>query len=192
MRASRSRSRFGTNGITSPMGLRSRHSTKSTVRTSCQFVAAATGTWPDRSATVLTAWPRTPIVQVRCDILNCRHGGQRLRYVWRPGFAQTRNGIQNAGKLALTESRSIRKSEASAAADGFAGQLLSRPGVPGPASSSRFSAALTCSSKRSISARSFGPGSCSSRSNSCCFRASSFATVVIQDPRCRPRNCSDR
>ena len=51
------------------------HSTESTVRTSCQFVAAATGTWPDRSATVLTAWPRTPIVQV----LRHQIVGQRQR-----------------------------------------------------------------------------------------------------------------
>ena len=67
------------------------HSTESTVRTSCQFVAAATGTWPDRSATVLTAWPRTPIVQVlRHQIV----GQRQRRDVFLPGVCQTRNGFR--------------------------------------------------------------------------------------------------
>jgi hypothetical protein len=48
---------------------------------------------------------------------------------------------------------------------------------------SRPSAVSICASSRSISSRSFGPGSISSRSKSTCLRASRFATVDIAPPR---------
>jgi hypothetical protein len=51
--------------------------------------------------------------------------------------------------------------------------------LPRPASSRRFNAVSISSSWRSISSRSCGPGSSCSRSRSCCFRARSFARVVI-------------
>src|SRR4051812_22833991 len=60
------------------------------------------------------------------------------------------------------------------------------PSATGSRGSSKLSAVSILARIRSISSRSFGPGLFSSCSMSCCFCASSFATVDIRPPRVSP------